>query len=87
MSIFSKKMQKRTPPRGRGQWAPRRVTRDTGGNCEKGSVVHFGADLLAQHINRDQLPIALELPVGPAIAGRRVFHRRAHLMDRSAMLC
>lgn len=34
----------------------------------RASARHFGADLLAQHVDGDLLPVALEVPVGPAIA-------------------
>ena len=51
----------------------------TGGNFE---CLHLGADLLAQNIDRHALPIALELPIGPAIAAWRPLKRRTDLMDR-----
>jgi hypothetical protein len=40
---------------------------------------HLGADLLSQHVDGHRLPVAAEMPVGPAVAGRRAFQLRAHL--------
>ncbi len=43
-------------------------------SCVRGSVralpvgLHLGPDLLAQKVNRHQLAVALEVPVGPAVA-------------------
>jgi hypothetical protein len=48
--------------------------------------VHLGPDLLAQQVDRDQLAVAAEMPVGPAVAGGRALQRGADLMDRAPML-
>ena len=42
-----------------------------------------GAQLLAQHVDRHQRAVQLELPEGPAIAGIQTLHMRAHLVDRA----
>jgi hypothetical protein len=39
--------------------------------------LHLGADLLAQDVDGDGLAVAAEVPVGPAVAGRRPFQMRA----------
>ena len=44
--------------------------------------LHLGADLLAQDVDGDHLAIALEVPIGPAVAAWRAFVMRADLMDR-----
>ena len=46
-------------------------------------VVHLGADLLAQDIDGHHLPLSLEPPISPAIAGWGLFKMRPNLMDRS----
>ena len=52
----------------------------TGGNSEL-VFLHFRADLLTQKIDRNLLPLALEVPVGPTIAAGCTFKERANLMD------
>src|SRR6056297_2989822 len=48
-----------------------------------GAIGHFGADLLAQDVDRHGLAVALEAPVGPAVAAWRAFEGGADLMDRA----
>ena len=43
----------------------------------------FGPDLLTQHVDRHRFAVTFKAPVGPAVAGRRVFQMRANLMDRA----
>jgi hypothetical protein len=44
----------------------------------------FGADLLAEDVERDGGAAAAEVPVGPAVAGGRAFEGGADLVDRAA---
>src|SRR5690606_9785476 len=46
--------------------------------------VQFGAQLLAQHVDGDGPSLALDVPVGPAVAGRRALQVGADLVDRPA---
>jgi hypothetical protein len=39
-----------------------------------------------QYVQRLQRAVTLEMPEGPAVAGRRVLHQRADLVDRAAQL-
>src|SRR3546814_5204609 len=53
---------------------------------ERASVhrgVEVGAQLLAQHVNGDQLALDVEVPEGPAVAGRRALQMGADLVDRA----
>ena len=48
--------------------------------------MHLCPDLLAQNVDWNKSAVALELPIGPAVAGWRAFQRGPNLVDRPAML-
>src|SRR3546814_15263615 len=55
-------------------------------DLERASVhrgVEVGAQLLAQHVNGDQLALDVEVPEGPAVAGRSALQMGAELVDRA----
>ena len=43
--------------------------------------LHLGADLGAEHVDRGKALVGLEVPVGPAIAGRSRLDHRPDLVD------
>ena len=46
-----------------------------------GNLIHFGADLLAKHIDGNHFPVAFISPIGPAVAAWCAFQMRANLVD------
>src|SRR5258707_10484144 len=51
-----------------------------------GRSTELAADLLAQPVDQHQLALALDMPEGPAVAGRRALQLGRDGMDRAAML-
>src|SRR5205085_5124006 len=66
-----------------GPVKPERVSKDAPASMQ---LRQFGAQLLAEQVDRDEAAVALDMPERPTVAGRRALHAGADGVDRAAML-
>src|SRR5437764_4029294 len=82
MTAFSDAIKTFRHPEG-GPVKPERVSKDAPASMQ---LRQFGAQLLAEQVDRNEAAVTLDMPERPAVAGRGALEAGADRVDRAAML-